>query len=117
MNDDCLFCKMVKGEIKAQEVYRDDDLIAIRDIKPVAAAHILVIPAKHIENLHEFAALGETELLGKVLARAGAIGRANGRAGYRVVINEGADAGQSVFHLHAHVLAGQAMGWPPFPAA
>lgn len=115
MSEDCLFCKMFAGTIKADEVYRDADMIAIRDIKPTAPTHILVIPGKHIANLHEFSASGETGLLGKVMARAGEIGRAHGRHGYRVVVNEGSDAGQSVFHLHAHVIAGAAMGWPPFP--
>lgn len=114
VNGECVFCKMVRGEIAAQEVYRDDDLIAIKDIKPQAPTHVLVIPVKHARNLHDAAGLGDDALLGKLFARAGEIGRAAGPSGYRVVVNEGADGGQTVFHLHVHVLAGRAMGWPPF---
>ena len=100
-------------EIPAEEVLRDDHVVAFRDLHPQAPTHVLVIPTVHAENLSAFAALGHGEAAARLLTAAAEIGAAAGPGGYRVVINEGPDAGQSVFHLHAHVLAGRSLGWPP----
>lgn len=108
----CLFCRIVAGEIPATEVYRTPTLVAIRDIGPQAPTHVLVIPRRHIESLNDVedgALLGELLLAARHVARAE---RIDGR-GYRVVVNTNAEAGQSVPHLHLHVLGGRAMGWPP----
>ncbi len=108
----CLFCRIVAGEIPATEVYRTPTLVAIRDIGPQAPTHVLVIPRRHIESLNDAedgALLGELLLAGRHIAR---MERIDGR-GYRLVINTNAEAGQSVPHLHVHVLGGRAMGWPP----
>jgi len=113
-DSDCIFCKIVNKQIPAREVYRDAGVIAIEDINPQAPVHVLVIPVEHGRNLHDFAALAGPERLGALLHRAGEIGRTLGPGGYRVVMNEGSDGGQTVSHLHAHVLAGRPMGWPPF---
>ncbi len=108
----CLFCRIVAGEIPATEVYRTPTLVAIRDIGPQAPTHVLVIPRRHIESLNDAedgALLGELLLAGRHVAR---MEHVDGR-GYRLVINTSADAGQSVPHLHVHVLGGRIMGWPP----
>jgi len=111
---DCIFCKIVAGEIPAKLVYEDDRAVAFRDINPQAPTHVLVIPRSHIASLNE---AGETDdaLLGHLLLVAARVARAEGHAegGYRTVINTGPDAGQSVFHVHVHVLAGRALTWPP----
>lgn len=112
MSEGCLFCRIVAGEIPATEVYRTPTLVAIRDIGPQAPTHVLVIPRQHIESLNtveDGALLGELLLAGREVARRE---RVDGR-GYRLVINTNADAGQSVPHLHVHVLGGRAMEWPP----
>ena len=113
MHQDCLFCKIVRGEIAAQEVLRDEHVVAFHDLNPQAPAHVLVIPTVHAEHLSDFARQGKPAVAARLLAAAAEIGTRFGPDGYRVVINEGRDAGQSVFHLHAHVLAGRAMSWPP----
>lgn len=109
---DCLFCKVARGEIPAAVVKRTGRLLAFRDINPQAPTHLLVIPTEHVASLEEAkeaASLGELLLFARDAAReAGLSGR-----GYRVVLNTNADGGQTVFHLHAHVLGGRAMGWPP----
>jgi histidine triad (HIT) family protein len=109
---DCLFCRIARGEIKATIVAQDNAFVAFRDISPQAPTHILVIPRKHVATLNEATDAG---LLGKLLVQARDVARAEGLSdrGYRVVINTNAEAGQSVFHLHAHLLGGRAMGWPP----
>lgn len=112
MSDGCLFCRIVAGEIPATEVYRTPTLVAVRDIGPQAPTHVLVIPRRHIDSLNaaeDGALLGELLLAGREVAR---MERIDGR-GYRLVINTNADAGQSVPHLHVHVLGGRAMAWPP----
>ena len=113
MSDDCLFCKIVRKEINAKEVLRDEHVVAFHDLNPQAPAHVLVVPTVHADHLSEFVAQGNAAAAARLLAAAAEIGRQFGPNGYRVVINEGRDAGQSVFHLHAHVLAGRAMAWPP----
>jgi histidine triad (HIT) family protein len=104
---DCIFCKIIKGEIPTEFVYQDEDIVAFRDIKPAAPVHILIIPRKHLPSLNE-AAIGEKELLGKALLVAKEIAKKEGIAetGYKIIINCGEQAGQVVFHLHIHLLGG-----------
>ena len=108
----CLFCKMIAGEIKAKVEYQDDTLYAIHDINPQAPAHVLVIPKKHIEKISD---LGPEDagLMGKVICGAQKIAAKNSWKDYRLVFNNGAEAGQSVFHIHLHLLSGRRMTWPP----
>lgn len=114
MAEDCLFCKIVAGEIPCKEVYSDDDVLAFRDINPAAPTHILVIPKKHIARVADAEASDEA-LMGKLLLRANAIAAQEGlaEAGYRYVINTGGHGGQTVFHIHLHILGGRQMVWPP----
>ncbi len=109
---DCIFCKVAAGEIPAQIVGRTEDMVAFRDINPQAPTHLLVIPTRHVASLNE---AEDERLLGALLAFARDAARGAGLAdrGYRVVVNTNADAGQTVFHLHAHVLGGRGMRWPP----
>ena len=111
---DCLFCRIVSGEIPADFIHRDDRSVVIRDINPQAPTHLLVIPQEHIESLND-ASQKDEGLLGYLLRVAARVANAAGLAedGYRTVINNGAGAGQSVFHLHVHVLGGRPMNWPP----
>jgi histidine triad (HIT) family protein len=113
MSETCIFCKIVRKEIPADEVLRDEHVVAFRDLNPQAPTHVLVIPTQHAEHLSAFAKLGNGDALARLLSAAAEIGTRFGPGGYRVVINEGANAGQSVFHLHAHVLAGRPLAWPP----
>jgi histidine triad (HIT) family protein len=109
----CLFCQIAAGERPATVVYRGDDLIAIRDINPQAPTHILIIPTKHIVSVAE-ATVEDEEIIGRLITAAKAIAQQeNLSKGYRLVINNGVQAGQSVFHLHVHLLGGRAMHWPP----
>ena len=110
----CLFCRMIKKEVPAVSVHQDDRSIVIRDINPQAPTHLLVIPIEHMESLDE-ASQKDEELLGHLLRVAARVANDAGLAegGYRTVINTGAGAGQSVFHLHVHVLGGRPMNWPP----
>ena len=110
---DCLFCKIAAGEIPSDRVYEDDDVIAFRDISPQAPVHVLVVPRRHLASLDE-AAEADGELLGRILLVIQRLARKLGvDTGYRVVNNCGASAGQSVFHIHFHLLGGRPMGWPP----
>jgi histidine triad (HIT) family protein len=108
----CIFCKIIAGEIPANIVKRNDRMLAFRDINPQAPMHLLVIPADHLPSLNEAKDPG---LLGEMLLFARDVAKAEGVAdrGYRVVINTNPDAGQSVFHVHMHVLGGRSMAWPP----
>ena len=109
---DCLFCKIASGELAANVVARDEGFVAFRDVNPQAPIHILVIPRAHVASLNE---VTDGDVLAGLLAHAREVARAEGlgERGYRVVINTNAEAGQTVFHLHAHVLGGRAMRWPP----
>jgi histidine triad (HIT) family protein len=111
---DCLFCKIVEGDVPASIVHRDEHLIAFKDINPQAPLHVLIVPRRHIASLN---ALGpeDDDLVGEMVRRAGAIARDHGVAdtGYRTVFNCNADAGQTVFHIHLHVLGGRGLSWPP----
>jgi histidine triad (HIT) family protein len=111
---DCLFCQIIAGEIPADVIYQDSRSIAFRDIKPQAPLHVLVIPHEHLESLDE-AAQKDEALLGHLLRVAARVANEQGlsESGYRTVINTGAGAGQSVFHLHLHVLGGRSLNWPP----
>ena len=111
--NDCIFCKIAAREIPAAEAYRDDRVVAIEDITPQAPLHVLVIPVEHHSNV---AALAETEdaaLLAHLIAVASRIGRERGNDGFRLVVNTGPDGGQTVEHLHVHVLGGRRLTWPP----
>ena len=110
----CLFCRIVAGEIPAEKVYEDETAIAFRDINPQAPVHVLVIPRAHVASLDEARQVEEAEL-GRLLLAAVRVAHQEGLAegGYRTVINTGAGAGQSVFHLHLHVIGGRALSWPP----
>lgn len=111
----CLFCKIASGAIPAKKVFEDDHAIAIRDINPQAPVHILVVPKKHVGSLAEMRGTQEDKaLLGHLLALAAEIARIeNLGQGYRTVVNTGPDGGQTVDHLHLHLLGGRAMHWPP----
>jgi histidine triad (HIT) family protein len=111
---DCLFCGIVEGRIKGNIVYQDDSVVAFKDINPKAPVHILVIPRKHIGGVLELAA-DDGGVIGRIFAVAARLAREQGIAesGFRIVVNSGADAGQSVFHLHYHLLGGRRMTWPP----
>jgi histidine triad (HIT) family protein len=110
----CLFCKIAQKEIPAKVLFENDELLAFSDIKPVAPTHALVIPKRHIESLNQ-ASPDDAMLLGKLLLAAQRVAREAGidGSGWRVVLNNGENAGQSVFHVHAHVLGGRSMAWPP----
>jgi histidine triad (HIT) family protein len=111
---DCLFCRIIAGEIPGTIVYQDDRLVAFRDINPQASLHVLIVPRRHIASLNELAP-GDDALVGEMIRRAAAIAKEHGHAehGYRTVFNCNAGAGQTVFHIHLHVLAGRTFGWPP----
>lgn len=110
---DCIFCKIATGDIPATPVYRDIDVIAIADINPQAPTHLLVMPIAHHANIGALSDAEDAALMAKLFAVASKLGRERGADGYRLVMNTGADGGQTVDHLHVHVLAGRAMGWPP----
>ena len=109
---DCLFCRIVAGDIPATVVWESDDYLAFRDIEPQAPTHVLVIPRRHVASLDQ---ADDGALLGGALLAAAEVARQEGIAasGYRTVINTNADARQTVFHLHVHVLGGRGMDWPP----
>ena len=110
--DTCLFCRIVRREIPASIVWEDEHALAFRDIKPEAPTHLLVVPKRHFASLNEAADVG---LLGRLLLAAREIAEGEGIAqtGYRTVLNTGRDAGQTVFHIHVHVMGGRHMAWPP----
>jgi histidine triad (HIT) family protein len=113
MASDCLFCRIIAGDIPATVVHRDERITAIRDINPAAPTHILVMPNRHLDSVAA-AEAADAALLGElVLAAAGIARREQLARGYRLVINTGPEAGQSVQHLHVHLLGGRPMHWPP----
>lgn len=114
MTADCLFCKIVSGAIQPDKVYEDADVLAFRDVNPQAPVHVLVIPKRHVTTLNDLTD-ADTALAGKLLLAAQRIAAQLGIAdtGYRVVNNCNADGGQSVWHIHLHVLGGRRMQWPP----
>jgi histidine triad (HIT) family protein len=112
--ENCLFCKIIDGKIPGDFVHQDERCVVIRDINPQAPAHVLVIPREHLESLDD-ASQKDEGLLGHLLRVCARVANdlGHGEGGYRTVINTGEGAGQSVFHLHVHVLAGRPLGWPP----
>ena len=114
MASDCLFCRIVRGEIPASIVRESEDLVAFRDINPQAPVHLLLIPKRHIANLDELKP-EDGAIVGKLMLAAAELARREGIAtdGYRVVMNCNAGGGQTVFHLHAHLLGGRQLHWPP----
>ena len=111
---DCLFCKIISGTIPAKKVYEDEHVIAIEDIAPKAPLHLLLIPKKHFVNCLDMTPADEV-LVGRIFTTAAQLAREKGYAesGFRIVQNNNADAGQSVFHMHFHLLAGRDLAWPP----
>jgi histidine triad (HIT) family protein len=111
---DCLFCRIVAGEIPAKVVFKDEHLIAFQDINPQAPMHVLIVPRRHVATLNELSP-SDDGLVGEMVRRAAAIAKEHGHSerGYRTVFNCNADAGQTVFHIHMHVLGGRQMTWPP----
>lgn len=111
MNKDCIFCRIISGEIKSEILYQDDEVIAMRDINPQAPTHILIVPKAHIPSLAQISADHEV-LMGHIVHVAAELARSEGIAtsGYRLVINSGPDSGQEVPHLHLHLLGGRALG-------
>ncbi len=114
MSTGCLFCNIVARTIPAQIVHENDHVLAFRDIHPMAPTHALVIPKRHITGIHD-ATPADAALLGELLLAARDVAEALGLAqsGYRLVMNQGSDGGQSVLHLHCHVMGGRPMAWPP----
>jgi len=110
---DCLFCRIMRGELPAKKIYDDQDIFVFEDIRPQAPTHVLIVPKKHIEGLDKTSA-EDAEIIGKCHLVAAQIARDRDiEDGYRTVYNVGPGAGQSVFHLHLHLLGGRPLGWPP----
>jgi histidine triad (HIT) family protein len=112
--DSCAFCKIVRGEAQADILHRDDTVLAFRDIRSAAPTHILIIPTKHLSGMQDMDS-DDAALFGHMVSVARDLARSEGvdSSGYRLVINTGWDAGQSVFHLHIHLLGGRRLRWPP----
>ena len=113
-NQDCLFCRIVRNEIDAKIVHEDEDLVAFRDISPQAPTHILIVPRQHIATLNDLTP-DHQDLIGKMFLAAKDLAAQEGieQSGYRCVFNCQRGAGQSVFHIHLHLLGGRALNWPP----
>ena len=110
---DCLFCRVLRNEIPAKKIYEDEHTYAFEDINPQAPTHVLIIPKRHVRGLKE-ASPEDAELIGRCHLAAAHIARQRGiEDGYRTVLNVGPQAGQSVFHLHVHLLGGRSLHWPP----
>jgi histidine triad (HIT) family protein len=114
MSSDCLFCKIIAGEIPGHLVYEDKDVVAFKDIDPKAPLHVLIVPRRHIATLNDLSPTDDA-LVGALVRRAAALAKQHGYSdrGYRTVLNCNREAGQSVFHIHLHLLAGRGLGWPP----
>ncbi len=114
MSDDCIFCKMVSGEIKPDIVHETDNVLAFRDLNPQAPTHVLLIPRQHIATLDELQE-ADQDLIGEIVLAATEVARNEGIAerGYRLIANHQADGGQTVFHIHFHLVGGRPMNWPP----
>jgi len=114
MTSDCLFCRIIAGELPSSQVYADDSVVGIRDIAPQAPTHILLLSRKHIASLGHVE-VGELDILGKIAGVAAKLAAQDGiaDAGYRLVLNVGRHGGQTVDHLHVHLLGGRQMAWPP----
>lgn len=110
--EDCLFCRIIRKEIPSKSVYEDEWVYALHDINPKAPTHLLLIPKQHVEGVAHLKA-GDESFVGRLICRAKEIADSLKLKSYRLVFNSGAEAGQSVFHLHLHLLAGRRMSWPP----
>ena len=112
MTDSCLFCRIVRREIPAKVVHEDEHMLAFRDIDPKAPTHVLVIPKTHVASLNDTT---DAEMLGRLMLVAKSLAASEGLSsdGYRTVVNTGPNAGQTVFHIHLHLLGGRKLGWPP----
>jgi histidine triad (HIT) family protein len=110
----CIFCKIIDGEIPAKKVFEDEDVLVFHDINPVAPVHVLIIPKKHLAKIADIT-INDAELMGKLMLTARKVAEQLGIAesGFRLVINNGEQANQTVFHLHIHLIGGRAMTWPP----
>ena len=109
--EDCIFCKIASGEINTDLIYEDEDVVAFRDINPQAPFHVLLIPRIHISSIKE--EIKNKSLIGKMFLAGNQIAKKNGIEDFRYIINTGEQAGQTVFHLHLHLLGGRVMNWPP----
>jgi histidine triad (HIT) family protein len=109
---ECIFCRIARGEAPARIVYKDEDVTAFHDLNPQTPVHVLIIPNRHIVDVNQ-AQPEDEPVLGKLFTTARRVAQELGVTDYRLVINNGPQAGQSVFHLHMHVLGGRRMGWPP----
>ena len=112
MNDNCLFCKIIQGQIPATKLFEDSEVLAFADVNPQAPTHFLVIPKRHLCG-PSAATEADEALLGKIMRVGAELAKARGIEGFRLVLNKGAEAGQTVFHLHLHVLGGRPLTWPP----
>jgi histidine triad (HIT) family protein len=112
MAEDCIFCKIARGEVPAKMLVNNKEIAAFRDMNPQAPVHILIIPKKHVASLDD---VNDSDLLGRMMVLAAALARQEkiARSGYRTVVNTGRDGGQTVDHLHIHLLGGRGMTWPP----
>jgi histidine triad (HIT) family protein len=110
----CLFCRIIAGEIPSKKIYEDDELFAFQDINPQAPLHALIVPKRHVASLNDLTE-GDDALVGSMVRRAAAIAKEHGYdgSGYRTVFNCNGAAGQTVFHIHLHVLGGRSLSWPP----
>lgn len=112
LDPNCLFCKIIEGEIPATIVYRNENVLAFRDLNPQAPTHVLIVPTLHVENVGQLAKVSSV-MAAALLAAAAQIADAEGLDGYRTLFNTGESAGQSVFHAHLHLLGGRTLHWPP----
>jgi len=112
LDPECIFCKIIEGQIPAEIIYRNDNVLAFNDLNPQAPTHVLIIPTLHAENAAAVAAISPT-IIAAMHRAADEIAAEKGLTGYRTVFNTGADAGQSVFHAHLHLLGGRVLAWPP----
>jgi histidine triad (HIT) family protein len=111
---DCLFCKLINRDIPATIVYEDDRVLAFNDVNPQASTHVLVVPKRHVATLNDLTA-DDDAMVGELVRRAAALAKERGisAGGFRTVFNTNRDAGQTVFHIHLHLLGGRSLGWPP----
>ncbi|XOF33045.1 MAG: histidine triad nucleotide-binding protein [Candidatus Electrothrix sp. YB6] len=112
MSENCLFCKIIRGEIPSDKLFEDDEVLAFRDIAPAAPVHFLVIPKKHISGPSAVTEKDE-QLIGRLMRIGTQVAQQEGIEQFRLVLNNGAEAGQTVFHLHLHVIGGRSLNWPP----
>ena len=111
MAEDCIFCKIANGEIPSSKIYEDDKMVAFKDLAPAAPVHVLLVPKQHAKDITEAAPEVVAHMMSKVKEIAASLGVAE--SGFRLVINTGDDGGQTVKHLHIHLIGGKALGWPP----